>query len=135
MFVKALPLYCLCVMAAFTIGLLQEIARGVLGGQDVSAEAAATVVAAPCTVLFYFGFRWSGVSLHLGHVLSSYLASIVTVASTVIAFALPPLIFNHASLTDFIIAILVAAVIAAIAAAGLAKFYRGSSPESPDDLD
>lgn len=135
MLVKSLPLYFLSVTVAFTIGLLQEIARGVLGGQDVSLETAALVVAAPCTVLLYFGLRWSGVSLHLGQVLSSYFASIVTVASAVIAFALPPLIFNNSTLADLVIAIVVAAVIAGIAAAGLARFYRGSTPEKPDDLD
>lgn len=131
MLIKSLPLFLLSVTVAFTFGLLQEVARGVLGGQDVSLETAATVVAAPCTVLLYFGLWWSGVSLHLGQVLSSYFASVVTVASAVIAFALPPLIFNDSTLTDGVIAIVVAAVIAAIAAAGLAKFYRGSTPDDP----
>lgn len=101
----------------------------------MSLETAATVVAAPCTVLLYFGLRWSGGSLHLGHVLSSYFASVVTVASVVFAFALPLLIFSDSTLTDIVIAIVVAAVIAAIAAAGRAKFYRGSTPDGPDGLD
>lgn len=85
-------------------------------------------------MLLYFWFRWANVSLHPGNVLNGYVASGVTVASIVIAFTLPRLIFRDATLPDVGITTIVAVAIAFIATAALAKFYRGSPPESPEDL-
>lgn len=131
---KSLPLYLVSVCTAFTIGLLQQITLGLLDGENVSAQTATLVVAAPVAVLLYFGFRWSSVTMHLGQVLSSYLISMATTASVVVSFSVPRLIFQSEGAVGFGVTFLVAVVIALIAGAALAKFYRGSTPQSPKDL-
>lgn len=135
MLMKSLPLYFLSLVGVLTAGLLLVLTRGLLGGEDVSAETAAVVVAAPCAVLLYFGFRWSGVSLNPGLLLGSYFASAFTVASMVIAFALPQLIFDASGPFELVIVLSVAAAISVIAVASLRKYYRASSPEDPSELD
>lgn len=131
---KSLPLYLVSVSTAFTIGLLREITMGLLDGEDLSAQIATLVIAAPVTVLLYFGFRWSSVTMHLGQVLSSYLISMATTASVVVSFSVPRLIFQSEGAVGFGVTLLVAVVIALIVGATLAKFYRGSTPQSPEDL-
>lgn len=131
---KWFPLYSVSILAAFTIGLLQQIMQGVLGGEDISAQTATLVVAAPCTVLLHFGFRWSTVPIHLGQVLSSYRISMATAASVVVSYSAPRLIFQGEGAVGVSVTLLVAGVIAVVVGAALAKFYRGSTPESPEDL-
>lgn len=131
---KSLPLSLVSVSTAFTIGVLREMTLGLLDSEDISVQTTTLVAAAICTVLLYFGFRWRRVQMHLGQVLSSYLTSMATTASVVISFSIPRLIFQDQGAVDFIATLLVAVVMALIVAAALAKFYRGSTPQSPEDL-
>lgn len=64
MSMKMLPLFVLSVLTGFTVGLLQEITRGILTGQDVSPAKDGPDTARQWPVL---GQRWtSGVTARMG---------------------------------------------------------------------